>query len=165
MAERIVMANDVELCTESFGDMADPAILLIQGLGASMLWWETGLCRMLESGRRFVIRYDHRDTGRSITYGRGHPGYTGTDLVADAAGVLAAYRIVAEHVVGVWAGGAFAQLLSLDHPGRVPRSSSSAPRPRCPSIATSLSRPRSSGSSCRPPRQTGSTPTRWSSTQ
>jgi len=119
MAERIVMANDVELCTDSFGDIADPAILLIQGLGASMLWWETGLCRMLARGRRFVIRYDHRDTGRSITYGRGHPGYTGTDLVADAAGVLDAYGIVAAHVVGVSAGGAFAQLLSLDHPGRV----------------------------------------------
>ena len=73
----------------------------------------------LARGRRFVIRYDHRDTGRSITYGRGHPGYTGTDLVADAAGVLDAYGIVAAHVVGVSAGGAFAQLLSLDHPGRV----------------------------------------------
>ncbi|MGH3990712.1 MAG: alpha/beta fold hydrolase, partial [Pseudonocardiaceae bacterium] len=119
MAERIVVANGVELCTESFGDPADPPILLIQGVGASMLWWETGFCRLLAGGRRFVIRYDHRDTGRSITYGPGHPGYTGTDLVADAVGVLDAYRIGAAHVVGVSAGGAFAQLLALDHPGRV----------------------------------------------
>jgi pimeloyl-ACP methyl ester carboxylesterase len=119
MAERIVVANGVELCTEPFGDSAAPPILLIQGVGASMLWWDTGFCRMIARGGRFVIRYDHRDTGRSITYDRGRPGYTGYDLVADAAGVLDAYRIVAAHVVGVSAGGAFAQLLSLDHPDRV----------------------------------------------
>jgi pimeloyl-ACP methyl ester carboxylesterase len=66
-----------------------------------------------------VIRYDHRDTGRSVTYGPGSPGYTGDDLIADAAGVLDAYGISAAHVVGVSAGGAFAQLLALDFPDRV----------------------------------------------
>jgi pimeloyl-ACP methyl ester carboxylesterase len=74
---------------------------------------------MLARGGRFVIRYDHRDTGRSITYEVGHPGYSGSDLVADAAGVLDAYQISAAHVVGVSAGGAFAQLLALDHPASV----------------------------------------------
>jgi hypothetical protein len=44
-----------------------PAIFLVQGVGASMLWWEDGFCRMLADARRFVIRYDHRDTGRSVT--------------------------------------------------------------------------------------------------
>src|SRR5206468_13057833 len=37
----------------------------------------------------------------------------------DAAGVLAAYGVSAAHVVGVSAGGAFAQLLALDFPDRV----------------------------------------------
>jgi pimeloyl-ACP methyl ester carboxylesterase len=74
---------------------------------------------MLADGRRFVIRYDHRDTGRSVTYEPGHPEYTGADLVADAAGVLDAYGIPAAHVVGVSAGGAFAQLLALDFADRV----------------------------------------------
>jgi pimeloyl-ACP methyl ester carboxylesterase len=115
----MVEANGVELCTESFGDPADPPILLVMGTGASMLWWEEGFCRMLADGRRFVIRYDHRDTGRSVTYEPGHPGYTGADLVADAAGVLDAYGIPAVHVVGVSAGGAFAQLLALDFADRV----------------------------------------------
>jgi pimeloyl-ACP methyl ester carboxylesterase len=119
MAERMVEANGVELCTEPFGDPADPAILLVMGLGASMLWWEEGFCRMLAEGRRFVIRYDHRDTGRSVTYEPGHPDYTGTSLVADAAGVLDAYGIAAAHAVGVSAGGALAQLLALDFPSRV----------------------------------------------
>jgi pimeloyl-ACP methyl ester carboxylesterase len=89
------------------------------GIGGSMLWWEEGFCRMLAVGGRFVLRYDHRDTGRSATYEPGHPDYTGADLVADAAGVLDAYGIPSAHVVGVSAGGAFAQLLALDVPGRV----------------------------------------------
>jgi pimeloyl-ACP methyl ester carboxylesterase len=119
MAERMIEVAGVELCTEPFGDPADPPILLIMGIGASMLWWEEGFCRMLADGRRFVIRYDHRDTGRSVTYEPGQPGYNGADLVTDAAGVLEAYGLPAAHVVGLSAGGAFAQLLALDFPDRV----------------------------------------------
>jgi pimeloyl-ACP methyl ester carboxylesterase len=119
VTERMIEANGVELCTEPFGDPADPPILLLMGIGASMLWWEEGFCRMLADSGRFVLRYDHRDTGRSVTYQPGRPGYTGTDLVADAAGVLDAYRIPAAHMVGVSAGGAFAQLLALDFADRV----------------------------------------------
>jgi pimeloyl-ACP methyl ester carboxylesterase len=119
MTERMIEVNGVELCSEPFGDQTDPPILLIMGIGASMLWWEDGFCRMLAAGGRFVIRYDHRDTGRSVTYEPGHPPYTGADLVADAAGVLDAYGIPAAHVVGVSAGGAFAQLLALDFAERV----------------------------------------------
>jgi pimeloyl-ACP methyl ester carboxylesterase len=119
MAERMIEANGVELCTEPFGDPADPAILLVMGIGASMLWWEERFCRMLADGGRFVIRYDHRDTGRSVTYEPGHPEYTGADLVADAAGVLDAHGVPSAHVVGVSAGGALAQLLALDSPDRV----------------------------------------------
>jgi pimeloyl-ACP methyl ester carboxylesterase len=115
----MIEANGVELCTEPFGEPADPPILLVMGVGGSMLWWEEGFCRMLADGGRFVIRYDHRDTGRSVTYAPGAPAYTGADLVADAVGVLDAYGIAAAHVVGVSAGGGFAQLLALGFPERV----------------------------------------------
>jgi pimeloyl-ACP methyl ester carboxylesterase len=119
VAERMIEANGVQLCTEPFGDPGDPPVLLMMGVGASMLWWEEGFCRLLADGGRFVIRYDHRDTGRSVTYEPGQPRYTGADLVADAVGVLDAYEIAAAHVVGVSAGGAFAQLLALGFPDRV----------------------------------------------
>ncbi|MEV5975356.1 alpha/beta fold hydrolase [Streptomyces sp. NPDC051921] len=119
MAERVVEADGIELCTEPFGDPSDAPVLLVMGTGASMLWWEEGFCRMLAGGARFVIRYDHRDTGRSVTYEPGHPGYTGMDLVEDAVRVLDAYGLPAAHVVGVSAGGALAQLLALGHPARV----------------------------------------------
>jgi pimeloyl-ACP methyl ester carboxylesterase len=119
MSERMIETGGIELCTESFGDPGDPPILLIMGVGASMLWWEEDFCRMLAGGGRFVIRYDHRDTGRSVTYEPGRPEYTGGDLVTDAVGVLDAYGIPAAHIVGVSAGGAFAQLLAVDFPERV----------------------------------------------
>jgi pimeloyl-ACP methyl ester carboxylesterase len=119
VTERMIQANEIELCTEPFGDPADPPILLVMGIGASMLWWEEGFCQMLANGGRFVVRYDHRDTGRSVSYEPGRPGYRGDDLVADAAGVLDAYEIPAAHVVGLSAGGALAQLLALDFTDRV----------------------------------------------
>jgi pimeloyl-ACP methyl ester carboxylesterase len=117
--EWMIEASGVELCTEPFGDPADPPILLIMGSGGSMIWWEDDFCRRLADGGRFVIRYDHRDTGRSVTYEPGRPGYTSADLIGDAAGVLDAYRLPGAHVVGVSMGGALAQLLALDFADRV----------------------------------------------
>jgi pimeloyl-ACP methyl ester carboxylesterase len=119
LAERTIEVNDVQLCTESFGDTAHPPILLIMGTGASMLWWEEGFCRMLAAGGRYVIRYDHRDTGRSETYEPGRPGYTGADLTADAIAVLDGFGIPAAHLAGVSAGGGMAQEVALDSPDRV----------------------------------------------
>ncbi len=118
-AERIVRANGVDLCVETFGDRADPAILLIGGAAASMDWWEDEFCERLAAGRRFVIRYDHRDTGRSVSYEPGAPPYTGADLEADAVGVLDALGLDRAHVVGISMGGALAQRVAVHHPDRV----------------------------------------------
>jgi pimeloyl-ACP methyl ester carboxylesterase len=119
MAEQIIEANGVELCTEAFGDPANPPILLIMGIGGSMLWWEEGFCRTVADGGRYVIRYDHRDTGRSLTYEPGRPEYTGADLTADAAGVLDGFGISAAHLVGISAGGGIVQEVALDSADRV----------------------------------------------
>lgn len=119
MSERIVQANGVDICAESFGDPADPALLLIMGAMASMLWWPEGLCRRLAESGRFVIRYDNRDTGRSVTYEPGQPGYTLDDMAGDAAGVLDAYAIERAHLIGMSLGGMIAQLAVLQHPARV----------------------------------------------
>ncbi len=119
IAERLLTVDGVELCTESFGDPADAPILLVMGTGASMLWWQDEFCRLLAGHRRYVIRYDQRDTGRSTTYEPGRPGYTGGDLLADAVGVLDGYGLAAAHLVGVSAGGGLVQLLALDFPSRV----------------------------------------------
>ena len=111
--------NGVDLYVETLGNPTDPAILLIHGSGASLDWWEDEFCDRLRAGGRFVIRYDHRDTGQSVAYEPGKPGYTGDDLVADAAGVIEAVDVSRAHVVGISMGGAIAQVLALDHPARV----------------------------------------------
>jgi pimeloyl-ACP methyl ester carboxylesterase len=115
--------NGVELCVDSTGDAADPAILLIGGMGASMDWWEEEFCQGLARGQgqggRFVIRYDHRDTGQSVSYPAGKPGYTGADLAADVTGVLDAFGRRSAQLAGISMGGALAQQVALAHPERV----------------------------------------------
>jgi pimeloyl-ACP methyl ester carboxylesterase len=117
--EKLLHVNGVDLCVETVGDRADSAILLIHGSTASMDWWEDEFCERLAEGSRFVIRYDHRDTGRSVSYEPGAPPYTFDDLVEDAVGVLDAFDLPRAHVVGISMGGAIAQLVALDHPARV----------------------------------------------
>jgi pimeloyl-ACP methyl ester carboxylesterase len=104
---------------DTIGNPADPAVLLIAGTGASMDWWDPEFCRLLAEGGRYVIRYDHRDTGDAPSYPPGRPGYTGDDLVTDSLAVLDQAGVGAAHVVGLSMGGGVAQLLTLDHPDRV----------------------------------------------
>jgi pimeloyl-ACP methyl ester carboxylesterase len=117
--EQVLRTNGVELCAETFGDKRNPAILLIAGGGGSMLSWDEDLCGRLANGTRFVIRYDLRDTGRSVTYEPGSPQYTGLDLVEDAVGLLDASNVDAAHLVAISMGGGIAQIAALDHPDRV----------------------------------------------
>lgn len=84
----MVQANGVAVCTESFGNRADPAVLLIMVATASMDWWPEEFCRRLAGLGRFVVRYDTRDTGRSVCYESGKIPYTLDELAIDAVGVL-----------------------------------------------------------------------------
>jgi pimeloyl-ACP methyl ester carboxylesterase len=140
--ERMFEVNGVELCAETFGDERDPAVLLVMGAAASMLLWEDEFCERLAEGGRFVIRYDQRDTGRSVTYEPGAPEYTGDDLLADAVGLLDALGVSRAHVVGMSMGGAMAQLMALDHPDRVSSltlvSTSPGPGPELPRASDEL---------------------------
>src|SRR5947208_16289966 len=119
MAEQLIAVGDVELCAESFGVAADPAILLITGASGSMDWWPVPFCQLLVAAGRRVIRYDHRDTGRSTHWPAGAPGYASADLITDAVGLLDAFDIPEAHVVGLSMGGAIAQQLALNHPDRI----------------------------------------------
>ncbi|MFD6162563.1 alpha/beta fold hydrolase [Nocardia sp. NPDC060256] len=117
--EQLVEINDVELCVETFGDPKNPAILLIDGASASMLWWETALCERISRGRRFVIRYDNRDTGRSTSYPPGEPGYRFADLAGDALGILDALNVERAHIVCRSMSGGIGLIIGVDHPHRV----------------------------------------------
>jgi pimeloyl-ACP methyl ester carboxylesterase len=115
----MVHVNGVELCIETFGDRADPAIVLVMGATASMLSWEDDFCERLAAGPRFVVRYDHRDTGRSVSYPPGAPPYTVRDLATDCIALLDTLELDRAHFVGMSMGGAIAQIVAIDHPDRV----------------------------------------------
>jgi pimeloyl-ACP methyl ester carboxylesterase len=119
VSEATVSAGGVDLCVETFGDPTDPAILLIAGAAASMDSWHPDLCRRLAAGGRFVVRYDHRDTGRSATWPPGRPGYTSGALSDDAVALVDQLAGGRAHLVGLSMGGGIAQTVAVRHPERV----------------------------------------------
>ncbi|MFC6157374.1 alpha/beta fold hydrolase [Kribbella jiaozuonensis] len=117
--ENFYSVNGIEICAETYGDPADPAVLLIHGATASMLWWDSRLCTELAARGRFVIRYDQRDTGRSTSFPVGKPGYAMSSLAGDAVGLLDVLGIERAHVVAQSMSGGIALILGVDYPSRV----------------------------------------------
>ncbi|MET0134628.1 MAG: alpha/beta fold hydrolase [Kibdelosporangium sp.] len=117
--ERLLEIDGVELCVEAFGDRTDPPILLVAGGSASMLWWDVELCERIAAGSRYVVRYDHRDTGRSTSYPPAEPGYSYTDLARDMFGIQQALGIGRAHLVCQSMFGGIGLIAAVDHPDRV----------------------------------------------
>jgi pimeloyl-ACP methyl ester carboxylesterase len=109
----------IELAAETFGDADDDAIVLVMGATASMLWWPEYLCNQLAKAGFRVVRYDHRDTGRSTTAAPGEVDYTAEDLTADLIGVMDALDIGTAHLFGMSLGGYISQIAALRYPDRV----------------------------------------------
>ncbi|MEU3447645.1 alpha/beta hydrolase [Streptomyces thermolilacinus] len=118
--ERMVPAGELQLWTEEFGDPDDPAVLLVMGAGAQGVQWSDGFVRRLVAGGRRVIRYDHRDTGRSSTVDFDTRPYTVADMAADALAVLDGLGVERAHFVGASLGGVIAQRLAATHSDRMP---------------------------------------------
>ena len=128
-----IRANGILLEYESFGREADPAILLIMGLGGHLTRWNLELCDLLVARGYRVIRFDNRDCGLSTHFSdapvpdlralqNGQPvtlPYTLDDLVADSVGLLDALGIKQANVAGASMGGAIAQLAAANYPERV----------------------------------------------
>ncbi len=133
MAEQFCTASgDIELCYETFGDPAHPALLLTMGLATQMIGWHGDFCRALADRDFHVIRYDNRDVGRSKSMGGRAPTllqllrrdkraavYTLGDMAADGIGVLDHLGIERAHVMGASMGGMIAQTMAAQHPDRV----------------------------------------------
>ncbi|WP_433510374.1 alpha/beta fold hydrolase [Nonomuraea sp. CA-143628] len=117
--EQLLPINGVELCVETFGDRASSAIVLVAGAAASMLWWDAELCERIAARGRFVVRYDHRDTGRSTCHPPGQPAYSLADLALDVLGIQDALGIDRAHVVCQSMSGGIGLILGVDHPDRV----------------------------------------------
>lgn len=128
-----VRSNAIDLCYETFGDPADPTVLLIMGLGEQMIAWPDGFCTALAARGFHVVRFDNRDIGLSTWLD--HLGdvnvpalfagdlssvpYGLSDMAADAAGLLEALGVRRAHLVGVSMGGMIAQLVAVERPDLV----------------------------------------------
>jgi pimeloyl-ACP methyl ester carboxylesterase len=122
----------LELEYEAFGDPSGDPLLLVMGLAYQMIEWDTRVCEALADRGFWVIRFDNRDVGLSTKMdelgdadlaaafaGRPVAQYSLDDMADDAAGLLDALGVRAAHVVGISMGGMIAQLLAINHPGRV----------------------------------------------
>lgn len=125
------ISGDLKLYYEDMGDIHDPPVLLIMGLGAQLLLWRTAFCEKLVSRGLRVIRYDNRDVGlssktRHTSSGQplatrlarswlGLPSravYKLEDMADDAAAVLDHLGIDRAHIVGASMGGMIAQIFA-----------------------------------------------------
>jgi pimeloyl-ACP methyl ester carboxylesterase len=126
-------SNGLELEYDTFGDPADPALILVMGLGAQMISWEADFCRLLAGEGFHVVRFDNRDIGLS-TYLDELPEpdlqavvagdhttvpYLLSDMADDAAGLLDALEIAKAHIVGASMGGMIVQQFAIDHLDRL----------------------------------------------
>ncbi|MFJ9123126.1 alpha/beta fold hydrolase [Streptomyces sp. NPDC102340] len=117
MERFIDAAPGVRLWTEDRGATDASPMLLIMGAQAPGPGWPDELVDMLASRHR-VIRYDHRDTGRS-TWAFDQRPYPLSQLAEDALTVLDGLGVERAHIVGMSLGGMLAQLLIADHPDRL----------------------------------------------
>lgn len=85
-----------------------------QGIG-----WPDDLVEALVNSGRQVIRFDHRDTGRSDSVDFTTHPYALADMAADTAAVLDGHGVPAAHIVGSSLGAAIGQWLAVHQAVRV----------------------------------------------
>ncbi|MFF8654436.1 alpha/beta fold hydrolase [Streptomyces huasconensis] len=113
----VEVAPGVRLWTERRGPAGAPALLLVMGAQASAIGWPEPLVDALAE-HHHVIRYDHRDTGRS-SHSFDEQPYRVTDLAQDVIAVLDGLGAGRAHLVGLSLGGMLTQLVLADRPERV----------------------------------------------
>jgi pimeloyl-ACP methyl ester carboxylesterase len=126
------VGRGITLCYETFGEPADPPLLLVMGLGTQMIAWHEDFCVELASRGLHVVRFDNRDIGHSthlsgapptiaqlLTRSRRAGRYSLADMAEDSAVLLERLSLSPAHVVGASMGGMIAQTLASRHPGSV----------------------------------------------
>ena len=131
------MNKNTVLEYDTFGDAANPTVLLIMGFTAQMTGWPDEFCHQIAATGHHVVRFDNRDCGLSSKTGGDAPNvmqimmaamsgqavgdvpYSLSDMADDAVAVLDALGIDKAHVAGASMGGMITQQLAIDHPERV----------------------------------------------
>ena len=126
--------NGIEIEYETFGDPADPTLLLVRGLGAQMVSWHPDLCHAFVDRGFHVVRFDNRDVGLSTKIddhgldvmaaligafsGPVEAPYLLSDMAADSWGLVDHLGIDRAHLMGESMGGMIVQQMAIDRPER-----------------------------------------------
>ena len=133
-----IKANGISLEVQDHGTPANPALILIRGLGTQLVHWpDTLISGFVAAGFRTLV-FDNRDVGLSQRFDQtgvpsdadeiiaaaaeGAPlqsAYTLNDMAEDVIGIMDALDIERAHIFGISMGGAIAQLLALNHADRL----------------------------------------------
>ncbi len=133
-----IKANGITLECNRHGDPAQPALILIRGLGSQLVHWPDELIQGFVARGYHVITFDNRDIGLSqrcpapgvtgqaqdildqIASGdTPRAAYTLADMARDVIGLMDALSIHRAHVFGISMGGAITQVLAIDHADRL----------------------------------------------
>lgn len=114
----LTINTKVQLWIETVGQPDHPAILLISGAASQCKLWPDAFCQQLAERGFFVIRYDHRDVGKSSAIDFDSHPYTVMDLTQDALHILDYFQRPSAHIVGFSMGGQIAQFLAAYFPDR-----------------------------------------------
>jgi aminoacrylate hydrolase len=103
--------RDITLYYEIHGNVGNPPVLLISGLGGVGASWGSQTARFAEE--HYVILPDQRGTGRTT---RALEGHSTAQLADDMVALVEHLNVGAVHVIGASTGGAIAQHMALEHP-------------------------------------------------
>ena len=111
----IVKNAELSIYFETFGNIADPTLVLINGLGNQCIAYRSELCEMFVDAGFHVVRFDNRDVGLSSD---GPDGYSLRDMAGDVISILDSLQVKEAHVFGVSLGGMIAQTFAIEFPDR-----------------------------------------------
>jgi pimeloyl-ACP methyl ester carboxylesterase len=109
----MVRVGDIEMACEISGE--GRPLVMIQGLTATMDWWDEGLLEAL-SRRYRVLTFDNRGAGRTVAP---DGEFSIEQFADDTAGLMDELGIESASVLGYSMGGMIAQELALRYPERV----------------------------------------------
>jgi len=129
--------NGIEIAYEEIGPKDGRPLVLVMGLGASLVFWEDDFCRALAERGHRVVRFDNRDVGHSTKLDSlGVPDvnqafaalvmrqpieapYRLSDMARDTIGLMDHLGIDRAHVAGASMGGMIVQTMAIEHPKRL----------------------------------------------
>jgi len=113
-----IRVGEIDLWVDVDGPEGGDAVVLLAGADSPGFRWSRALVDPLIAAGYRVVRFDHRDCGRSTRLGASD-AYLLDDLAGDVVGLLDELGIAAAHLIGRSMGGMVAQVLALDHAARV----------------------------------------------